>query len=133
MAKSINNVTLLGRAGRDIEMRYTTSGIAVANISIATSVSWKKDGEWEEATEWHNVVAWRDVAEKASHIRKGDRVFVQGSLKTEKWTDKEGNERQGVKINATTLLCIYENEKAEPPQEEPGEPSQEWPDDDIPF
>ena len=89
----MNQVTLIGRLGRDPEIRATQSSKRVANLSIATSERYKKDGEWKEATEWHNVVVWGDVdAERLNEARKGDEVMVVGKLTTRKWQDKDGKD-----------------------------------------
>ena len=102
MAGSINKVILVGNLGKDPEVRRTTSGDPVVNLSIATSESWrdKASGERKEKTEWHRVVIFNknlaDVAEK--YLRKGSKVYVEGQLQTRKWTDKDGAERYSTEV-----------------------------------
>src|SRR5579871_1523680 len=97
MAGSVNKVILIGNLGKDPEVRRTTSGDPIVNLSIATSESWrdKQSGERKEKTEWHRVVIFNknlaDVAEK--YLRKGSKVYVEGQLQTRKWTDKDGVEK----------------------------------------
>jgi single-strand DNA-binding protein len=102
MAGSVNKVILVGNLGKDPEVRRTTSGDPVVNLSIATSESWrdKSSGERKEKTEWHRVVIFNknlaDVAEK--YLRKGSKVYVEGQLQTRKWTDKDGAERYSTEV-----------------------------------
>jgi single-strand DNA-binding protein len=102
MAGSVNKVILVGNLGKDPEVRRMTSGEPVVNLSIATSESWKdkSSGERKEKTEWHRVVIFNknlaDVAEK--YLRKGAKVYVEGSLQTRKWTDKDGAEKYSTEI-----------------------------------
>jgi len=89
---SINKVILIGRLGKDPEMRFTQSKQAVANFSLATNESWKdKGGQKQEKTEWHNVVLWARLAELASeYLHKGSQVYIEGRLQTRSWDDKDG-------------------------------------------
>ena len=89
---SVNKVILIGNLGRDPEVRYMPSGDAVANISIATTETWKdKNGEKQEKTEWHRVAMFGKTAEIAGeYLKKGSQVYIEGRLETRKWTDKEG-------------------------------------------
>ena len=102
MAGSVNKVILVGNLGKDPEVRRTTSGDPVVNLSIATSESWrdKASGERKEKTEWHRVVIFNknlaDVAEK--YLRKGSKVYVEGQLQTRKWTDKDGAEKYSTEV-----------------------------------
>jgi single-strand DNA-binding protein len=102
MAGSVNKVILVGNLGKDPETRRMTSGDPVVNLSIATSESWrdKASGERKEKTEWHRVVIFNknlaEVAEK--YLRKGSKVYVEGSLQTRKWTDKDGAEKYSTEI-----------------------------------
>ena len=102
MAGSVNKVILIGNLGKDPEVRRTTSGDPVVNLSIATSESWrdKASGERKEKTEWHRVVIFNknlaDVAEK--YLRKGSKVYVEGQLQTRKWTDKDGAEKYSTEV-----------------------------------
>lgn len=95
MAKGVNKVTLIGRAGKDPETRYMPSGMAVVNLSLATSESWKdpKTGESKDRTEWHRLVFFGRLAEITSeYIKKGSQIYVEGKLQTRKWQDKSGKD-----------------------------------------
>ncbi len=87
MSRSVNKVILIGRLGKDPEVRYTKNATTVANFSIATSDQKKSaNGDWEEQTEWHNVVAWKRLAEIAGeYLHKGSHVYIEGKLKTSSW------------------------------------------------
>ena len=96
MAKGVNKVILVGLLGQDPETRYTQTGSAVTNISIATNESWtdKQSGQKQERTEWHRVVFFNRLAEIAGeYLRKGSQVYVEGSLRTRKWQDQQGQDR----------------------------------------
>jgi len=96
MARGVNKVILVGNLGNDPEIKYMPSGGAVANLSIATSSSWKdkNTGEMNEKTEWHRVVFFNRLAEIAGeYLRKGSQVYVEGRLQTRKWQDQSGNDR----------------------------------------
>jgi single-strand DNA-binding protein len=97
---SLNKVMLIGNLGKDPEVRYTTSGAAVASFSVATTEKFKnKSGEWEEKTEWHNVTLWARLAEIAGeYLSKGKTVYIEGRLQTRKWQDKEGKDRYTTEI-----------------------------------
>lgn len=97
---SLNKVMLIGNLGKDPEVRYTTSGKAVASFSLATTDKFKNaSGEWEEKTEWHNVVLWGRQAEIAGeYLAKGRTVFIEGRLQTRKWQDKDGRDRWTTEI-----------------------------------
>ncbi|MHB1573445.1 MAG: single-stranded DNA-binding protein [Acidithiobacillus sp.] len=96
----VNKVILLGHLGRDPEMRYMPDGTAVANMTIATSESYKdRDGNRQERTEWHRVALYARTAEVAGeYLRKGNQVFIEGRLRTRKWTDKDGQDRNTTEI-----------------------------------
>jgi len=102
MAGSVNKVILVGNLGRDPEIRTTQDGTKVANLSLATSETWrdKNSGERKERTEWHRVVVFNerlvDVIEK--YVRKGSKLYLEGALQTRKWTDKEGQERYSTEV-----------------------------------
>lgn len=101
MARGINKVILVGNLGKDPETRYMPSGKAVTNFSIATSESWtdKQSGDKQERTEWHNVVLFDKLGEiAAEYLRKGSQVYIEGSLRTRKWQDKEGKDRYTTEI-----------------------------------
>ncbi|MEK8051695.1 single-stranded DNA-binding protein [Ideonella sp. DXS22W] len=106
---SVNKVILIGNLGRDPEVRYTPSGSAVCNVSLATTRNWKsKDsGERQEETEWHRVVFFDRLAEIAGeYLKKGRPVYVEGRLKTRKWTDKDGVEKYTTEIFAETMQLL---------------------------
>ena len=106
---SINKVILIGNLGRDPEVRYTTNGAAICNVSIATTRNWKsKDsGERQEETEWHRVVFFDRLAEIAGeYLKKGKSVYIEGRLKTRKWTDKDGVEKYTTEIFADQMQLL---------------------------
>ena len=106
---SVNKVIVLGNLGRDPEVRYTPSGSAVCNLRIATTRNWKsKDsGEKMEETEWHSVVLYDRQAEIAGeYLKKGRPVYIEGRLKTRKWTDKEGAEKYTTEIIADSMQLL---------------------------
>jgi single-strand DNA-binding protein len=105
----LNKVEIIGFLGADPEVRYTGSGTAVASIRVATSERWtdKQTGERQERTEWHSITAWGRLAEIAGeYLHKGSKVYFEGSLRTEKYTDKEGVERYTTKIIAQNLIML---------------------------
>ncbi len=96
MARGVNKVILVGNLGKDPEVRYMPNGNAVANITLATSESWKDKttGEQQEKTEWHRVVMFRRLGEIAGeYLKKGSQVYIEGKLQTRKWQDNSGNDR----------------------------------------
>lgn len=100
--RGVNKVILVGNLGQDPEIRYTPSGAAVANLTLATSENWrdKATGEQKEVTEWHRVVLFGKLAEIAGeYLRKGSQIYVEGQLKTRKWTDQQGVERYTTEVN----------------------------------
>lgn len=106
---SVNKVILVGNLGKDPEMRYMPNGDAVANITLATTDTWKDKttGDKKEATEWHRIVFFRKLAEIAGqYLKKGSQVYVEGSLKTRKWQDKEGQDRYTTEIVADTMQML---------------------------
>ena len=106
---SVNKVILVGNLGKDPEMRYLPNGDAVANITLATTDTWKdkQTGEKKEATEWHRVVFFRKLAEiVGQYLKKGAQVYIEGSLKTRKWQDKEGKDRYTTEIVADTMKML---------------------------
>lgn len=106
---SINKVTLIGNAGCDPESRTFPSGDMVTNVSIATTETWKdkQSGEKKEATEWHRLVFNGRLAEiAAQYIKKGSSIYVEGSIKTRKWTDKDGAEKFATEINVRELKLL---------------------------
>lgn len=109
MAKGINKVILVGNLGQDPETRYTQSGKAVTNISIATTDSWtdKQTGQRTDNTEWHRVVFFNRLAEIAGeYLRKGSQVYIEGSLRTHKWQDQQGQDRYTTEIVASEMQML---------------------------
>lgn len=109
MSRGINKVILVGNLGNDPDMRYTEGGAVVANISIATAESWKdkNTGEQQERTEWHKVVFFGRLAEiVGEYLRKGSQVYIEGRLKTQKWQDKEGQDRYTTQIIANEMQML---------------------------
>ena len=105
---SVNKVILIGNLGRDPELRYTQSGQAVANFTLATSDRWNdRDGNAQERTEWHRIVVWAKQAENcAQYLSKGRSVYVEGRIQTREWEDKEGNKRQTTEIVAQNVRFL---------------------------
>jgi single-strand DNA-binding protein len=109
MARGINKVILIGNLGADPETRAMPSGTTVANLRVATSESWrdKQTGEQQERTEWHRVALFGRLAEVAGeYLRKGSQVYIEGSLRTRKWQDKQGNERYSTEIVGNELQML---------------------------
>lgn len=109
MARGVNKVILVGNLGADPEIRYTGGGTAVCELSVATSEQWtdKQSGERQERTEWHRVTLWGKLAEIAGeYLRKGRQIYVEGSLRTEKWTDNNGVERYTTKVVASEMQML---------------------------
>ena len=144
---SINKVILIGNLGRDPEVRYTPSGTAVANFSLATTDNWtNKDGEKQSRTEWHRIVAWGRLGETCGeYLSKGSQVYIEGSIQTNEWEDQEGNKRKTTEIRAWRMQMLGARAQAEPlsnesfgpepetassePEAASGNPTE----DDIPF
>ncbi|HKT28488.1 single-stranded DNA-binding protein [Dyella sp.] len=109
MARGINKVILVGNLGADPEVRYTAGGTAIASLSVATSEQWtdKQSGQKQERTEWHRVKLFGRLAEIAGeYLKKGRQVYVEGSLRTDKYTDKQGVERYSTDIIASELQML---------------------------
>ena len=109
MGKSINKVILVGRLGRDPELKYTASGTPFCRFSIATDDVWndKTSGERQEKTEWHNIVVWDRLAEICNqYLTKGRQVYIEGSLQTREWDDQEGNKRKTTEIRARDMVML---------------------------
>ena len=105
---SYNRVVLVGNLGKDAEVRFTSSGTAVANFAIATTERWTtKEGEKQKKTEWHRIVLWGRAAEALqSYLVKGKQVLVEGSIQSSKWQDKEGNDRYTTEIKARGVTLL---------------------------
>lgn len=109
MARGVNKVILIGNLGRDPEVRYSPNGQAIANVTIATSESWKdkNSGEKQERTEWHRVVFFGRLAEIAGeYLKKGAQVYIEGRLQTRKWQDKDGQDRYTTEIVALDMQML---------------------------
>ena len=134
---SVNKVILVGNLGRDPELRYTQSGQAVANFTLATNEKWKdKEGNNQERTEWHRIIVWGKSAENcAQYLQKGRSVYVEGRLQTRDWEDREGNKRTTTEIVAQTVQFLGgrggAGSEGAPPPEGPGDPGP--PASDVPF
>jgi len=146
----INRVFLIGRLGKDPEVRHTPDGTAVANFSIATSEEWKdkNSGEKRERTEWHRIVAWRRLGEICGeYLAKGRQVYIEGRIQTREWEDKEGSKRYTTEIIASQVQFLGDRQDSQRREEPTAAPapnpmsqpesnpmSQPGPvDDDIPF
>jgi len=141
---SVNKVILIGNLGRDPEVRYTQGGAPVANFTLATNESWTdKSGSRQERTEWHRVVVWGKTAEIVrEHLTKGKQVYVEGSLQTRQWDDKEGNKRSTTEVKALRVVLLgrpdgggdMRGSSAPPAMDAGSDESQAPPEgDDIPF
>ena len=148
MNRGVNKVTLIGNLGADPETRYTASGAAITMVSLATSESWKdkQTGEAKERTEWHRVKFFGKLAEIAGeYLKKGRQVYVEGSIRTDKYTDKEGVERYATDIIANEMQMLGgTGEGGAPKDAKPSRPVKGCPqpdqgnagdfeDDEIPF
>ena len=148
---SLNKVMLIGRLGKDPEVRYTTDGSAVANFSLAISESFAdKSGTRQERTEWHNIVAWGKLADLSKRfLVKGRQVYIEGRIRTREWDDKDGNKRRTTEVIANQMVLLGSRsegmeggglaQQRGAPAAEPGLASSpgladvEITDDDIPF
>ncbi len=108
MGRGLNKVLLIGRLGRDPEMRYTPSGRPVTTFSIATSRSWNtSDGERRSETEWFNIVAWGSLAEICKQfLTKGQQVYIEGRLQTRRWEDSEGTKHSATEVVANEMIIL---------------------------
>ena len=105
---SLNKVMIIGNLGRDPEMRYTPSGQAVTQFTVAVNRNYKgQDGNWQEETEWFRIVAWGPLAERtAEYLRKGRKVYVEGRLQTRQWEDQQGQKRYTTELIANTVTAL---------------------------
>lgn len=150
MARGVNKVILVGNLGHDPEIRYTNAGAPITSISIATSESWKdkESGEKMERTEWHRVKFFGRLAEIAGeYLTKGRQVYIEGSLRTNKYTDKDGVEKYSTEVIANEMQMLGSMQEGggqkAPGQQQPAPRTQQrqqpparnndFPDDDIPF
>jgi single-strand DNA-binding protein len=122
---SFNKIILVGNLGRDPELRYTPQGVAVCDFSMATNERKKdKSGEYQDVPTWFRITLWRNQAENAAkYLKKGNPVYIEGRLSLEEWTDRDGNTRQTLTVQATDMHFIsggrnddYANEQSETPQ-----------------
>ena len=138
---SVNKVILIGNLGRDPEVRFTQGGTPVANFTMATTDRWNDpSGEKKEKTEWHRIVVWGKQAEVAGeYLRKGRPVYIEGSLQTREWVDRDGNKRYTTEVRAQRLQLLGRaDDRAGAPAgtaagDEIGEPAGGFAEDDIPF
>ncbi len=137
---SVNKVLLIGNLGRDPEVRFTTGGNPVANFTMATTDRWNDPatGEKKERTEWHRIVVWGKQAEIAGeYLRKGRQVYVEGSLQTREWTDRDGNKKYTTEIRVQRFQMLGRRDDApvSSDKEAPAiaEPEAGYSEDDIPF
>jgi single-strand DNA-binding protein len=151
--KGVNRVIILGNLGNDPETRYMPNGGAVTNISVATSVEWKdkNSGEDKKDTQWHRIVFFNRLAEIAGeYLKKGSKVYIEGSLRTRKWTDQSGIDRYTTEIVANEMQMLDSkgdnqqpqqaaqgqhspsHQQQAPAQQAPATPHQDF-EDDIPF
>ncbi len=148
MARGVNKVIIVGNLGGDPDTKYMPSGSAVTNLTVATNESWKdkQTGEQKDRTEWHKVAMFGRLAEiAAEYLRKGSQVYIEGKLRTRKWTDKQGNDRYTTEIVADEMQMLGGRggggapamggppQSSPPPQGAPGPSGGEDFDDDIPF
>jgi len=120
MARGVNKVILVGNLGKDPEVRYSPNGQAVANVTIATSESWKDktSGEKQERTEWHRIVFFGRLAEIAGeYLKKGAQIYIEGRLQTRKWQDKDGHDRYTTEIVANEMQMLGSRSGAGMPSE----------------
>ena len=139
MSNGVNKVLIIGNLGSDPEIKYTKAGDPVANLSIATSESWKdkNSGDLQEKVEWHRVVMFSRLAEIAEqYLKKGSKVFVEGKLQTRKWQDQEGKDRYTTEVVAKEMTML-DSRSTNQAQENSSKVESEKPKDDfeedIPF
>ncbi|NKJ21979.1 single-stranded DNA-binding protein [Dyella sp. SG609] len=141
MSRGINKVIIVGNLGADPETRYTGNGTAITNLRIATSEQWtdKQSGERQERTEWHRVKLFGKLAEiSGEYLKKGRQVYIEGSLRTDKYTDKDGVERYSTDIVANEMQMLGgggEQQQRNPTQRSAPPPADNnnFEDDDLPF
>ena len=138
--RGINKVILVGNLGQDPETRFTQDSKAITNCSIATSESWKdkQTGQQQERTEWHRIVFFNRLGEIAGeYLKKGSKVYIEGSLRTRKWQNKEGQDQYTTEIVANEMQMLDSRGESNAPQQNrqqqaPDQSNDDW-DDDIPF
>ena len=129
----VNKVILVGNLGKDPEVKYLDSGIAVANFSLATTENYKnKEGERVSQTEWHNIVLWRGLAEVAEkYLKKGSSIYIEGRIRTRKWEDDDGKTRYNTEILGDNMTML--GGKPQPENKNEDITSSENDEDDLPF
>lgn len=127
MPKSVNKAILVGNVGKDPEIKYTPSGVAVAKFTVATNESFKdKSGEWQSRTEWHNVVAWERLAEiVGEYVHKGTKIYVEGKLQTSSWEDRNGDKKYRTEIVARDLVLLVSRDTVPEPNHQDAEDEKE--------
>ena len=139
MARSVNKVTLIGHLGKDPELKYTPNNVPVASFSVATSERFKdKEGNWQDRTEWHNVVVWRKLAEIcAEYLKKGSKIYCEGSLSTSSWEDENKKKHYKTEIVLNDMIMLDSkgsSAAAQAPKDVEVEVEhQNSKDDDLPF
>lgn len=144
MPKSVNKVILVGNVGKDPEVKYAPSGVALAKFSLATNERFKdKSGEWQDRTEWHNVLAWQRLAEiVGEYVHKGDKVYIEGKLQTSSWEDRNsGDKKYRTEIVARDIVLLglretngdSDRDRQEDGREHVHAGAGEITDEDIPF
>lgn len=116
MARGINKAIIVGTLGQDPELKYTASGTAVVNLSVATNESWKdrQSGEMQERTEWHRIVMFSKLAEiAAQYLKKGSQAYFEGRIQTRKWQDQTGNDRYSTEIVANDMQMLGGRQSAD--------------------
>ena len=133
MSRGVNKVILVGNLGQKPEMRYTATQTAVANLSIATTESWKdkESGENRDKTEWHRVVFFGSLAEIAEkYLDKGSSVYVEGKIQTRKWQDKDGNDRYTTEVLGNQLTMLGSRSSSDSSNQTDSSSNTPFPDDD---
>jgi single-strand DNA-binding protein len=146
MAKDLNKVMIIGRLGKDPEMRYTPGGSPVTTFSVAAGRQWKDgNGDLHEETEWFNVVTWNKLAEICNeHLRKASRVYIEGRLQTRQWQDQEGLSHYRTEVIASDMIMLDgrsgrdhgsfdDHHEQRPPRAQPSREPLDIGDEDIPF
>ena len=134
MSRGVNKVILVGNLGQKPEMRYTATQTAVANLSIATTESWKdkESGENRDKTEWHRVVFFGNLAEIAEkYLDKGSSIYVEGKIQTRKWQDKDGNDRYTTEILGNQLTMLGSRNTSDPSMNQENNSDTPFPEDDL--
>jgi len=135
---SVNKVIILGNVGRDPELKYTPSGTAVTNFTVATNERWKdREGSQQEHTEWHRIVAWGKLAEICGeYLSKGRQVYIEGAIRSRTYKDRDGNDRTAFDIRADNVVLLGSGgggSKSSEASRASDDQEPEYSDDDIPF